>query len=1074
MNAELADQLFLPLGTPVAALALLALFGIATWAGVHVLRRPAAPWGRALHFALRVAIGYMALIAVADAARRYFVFATGWPVWAILLIGAAGVETVLALSALERSLVSARVGAALAILRALLVLLLAAMLCQPIRVVNFGRRVERNVAILLDESASMRVKESGLTPGEKVRLAETLSVEEASRLHRFDAIQLRLKRLQQQFAGQADWLATVPGTPAEPVSRFNRMDRRIREIRDSLRKAQDLLAEQTNAVAAALSAPFLKPAVPERAVMGEIAARLSADVYAEVTNSLQVIAMMYEKKKGAATNAPPEKPIDGPVLVMNALRRASSALVDLEPKLVQAGEAVDQAFFESLPEKDRKKIDAAVLHPRCDLARDLLLHHRVTNFEKGSTEPNLYERLRDKYGVRLYTFNSETVPTDVKALAASYSGAATNLVAAGPAQRTDLAGAIEHAAKDISPDRLAGILLMSDGRHNGAGQVEPAARTLGLKQVPIHSVVFGGGRRPPKDAGIVFAEAPDTVYTNDRVYISADIKLDGMAGTNVLVSLYSGQELVATTRVTAAGEAFRRRVQLADVPRTNGIYQYRLAVQETPDEVTYSNNTYSLPVNVIDERMRLLLVDGRPRWEFRYLKNLFTGRDSSVALQYLLFHPDQLAGTPPPEKIPASAARPVDECEATVLPETIEEWMKFDVVILGDVAPEELGDDAVKAIRRFVNDRGGTLVVIAGPVAMPHAFVGRPLAELLPVNFETSARPVMAGPESRFRIKLTAEGLDNAVMRLAVDPAENDRAWSEVPEIYWRHAVKGAKEGATVLAYALPAQGPDYMQPKFAGEIPDEETQRKRLQFQRDNPLIAVQHMARGRVMFLAFDHTWRLRYRVGDTYHHKFWGQVLRWGMGDKLPYGTPFIRLGAERARWLNDTGVKVRARLMKRDYTPIDKAAVAVSVFDGERRVLRKALQYVQDSPGVYATDLGILPVGEYRMELESPEAEAVLKADNLATVKSWFTVTSVFPFELSELAADRGLLARLASLTGGKIVEPSQASQMTDEFGPPYVTVRERWQYDFWNAWWFLVLLVALAGAEWALRKKVSLP
>jgi len=1072
MNAPLSTPLVLPAELPTILLVLLSLVGLAAWVGIHHLRRPATLRGQALHFALRAFVGWMAMIVVADTAQRHLVLATNWPIAPLLLLGAIGVEAVLAFYKLERTLVAPRVGQTLAGIRVAMVLLLTIMLCQPIRVFEFSKKVERNVAILLDDSASMRIKESGMTSGEKVRLAEMLSVKEAARAHHLDVVALRFKRIQQQLAGHGDWLVSIGQTPAEPVSRFNKMNKRIRTIRDSLRDARKSLTEQTNAVAAALSAPFLKADSPTRALLTEIDNRVTTDVYNRLGDALQVIDKMYEKPKDK--DKPVETPKNGPEKILDAVRKASAALVELEPKLTQAADALDDAFYESLSMKERKTIDDSALRIRCDLARDLLLHHRVTNFEKDSTEPNVLERLQDKYGVKLYTFNAEAAQTDVKALADSYVGSETNLTAAGPAQRTDIAGAIERVARETPADQLAGILLLTDGRHNGSGQVEPLARTLGLKQVPIHSVVFGGGQRPPIDAGIVFAEAPDTVYTNDRVYISADIKLDGMPGTNVLVSLYSGDSVVATTRVAAVGESFRKRVQLADDPKTNGLHLYRIAIQEMTNEVTFSNNTYSVPVTVMDDRTRLLIIEGRPRWEFRYLKNLFTGRDSSVTLQHVLFHPDEIAGMPPHEKIHASAARPAAECEATDLPENLEEWMKFDVILLGDVTPAELGEEGLKAIRKFVADRGGTLVVVSGPLAMPHAFGNTPLAELLPVNFTADERPVMAGPEPRYTVKLTAEGRDNAIMRLAVDPVENEKAWSGVPDVFWRHTVKSTKEGATVLAYALPATPPDFMQQKTVDEVPDEETQRLRLQYQRDNPLIVIQHTALGRVMFLAFDHTWRLRYRVGDTYHHKFWGQVLRWGTGDKLPYGTPFVRLGAERSRTLSDAGVKVRARLMKRDYAPVNDAKVAVNVFNGEQRVLRKALQYVPDSAGVYGTDLGILPVGDYRMELDSNDAEDILAAEGLKTVTSWFSVTAAFPFELAELAADRGLLSRIASLTGGKVVDPAQITQMTDEFGPPSVTVRERRQYDLWNAWWFLFLLVALAGTEWVVRKKVSLP
>ena len=50
-----------------------------------------------------------------------------------------------------------------------------------------------------------------------------------------------------------------------------------------------------------------------------------------------------------------------------------------------------------------------------------------------------------------------------------------------------------------------------------------------------------------------------------------------------------------------------------------------------------------------------------------------------------------------------------------------------------------------------------------------------------------------------------------------------------------------------------------------------------------------------GRVLFVGLDSTWRWRYKVGDLYHHRFWGQVVRWAASDQmLPAGNKYVRFG------------------------------------------------------------------------------------------------------------------------------------------------------------------------------------
>ena len=156
-------------------------------------------------------------------------------------------------------------------------------------------------------------------------------------------------------------------------------------------------------------------------------------------------------------------------------------------------------------------------------------------------------------------------------------------------------------------------------------------------------------------------------------------------------------------------------------------------------EVFATNNEYPFTVSVSSDQTRLLLVDGRSRWEFRYLKNLFDMRDRSVRLQYVLMEPDRITGQPPRAEIHAAAARPAEQSEATALPRELSEWLKFDVIILGDVNPQHLRPEDLEALRKFVFDRGGALIVIAGPNFMPRAYGGSVLEEMIPATLPPPA-----------------------------------------------------------------------------------------------------------------------------------------------------------------------------------------------------------------------------------------------------------------------------------------------------------------------------------------------
>ncbi|MCX5675612.1 MAG: hypothetical protein NTX87_11455 [Planctomycetota bacterium] len=141
----------LPPSIPTALVYCLAVAAIAAWVLAHRLSRGGVRKGVRnpttlrfltpfLTFAVRVAVGFVAMLAVAQALQRPLTLATNWPLWPIALGGAAAVEAVLALYAMERRTVSRSAGLALAALRVALVALVVMMLAQPETTAEAGPR----------------------------------------------------------------------------------------------------------------------------------------------------------------------------------------------------------------------------------------------------------------------------------------------------------------------------------------------------------------------------------------------------------------------------------------------------------------------------------------------------------------------------------------------------------------------------------------------------------------------------------------------------------------------------------------------------------------------------------------------------------------------------------------------------------------------------------------------------------------------------------------------------------------------------------------------------------------------
>jgi hypothetical protein len=453
-----------------------------------------------------------------------------------------------------------------------------------------------------------------------------------------------------------------------------------------------------------------------------------------------------------------------------------------------------------------------------------------------------------------------------------------------------------------------------------------------------------------------------------------------------------------------------------------------------------------------------------------------------VHLQYVLLNPDTIHRGPQPPTVYASASRPFGEAEATHLPQIHSEWQRFDVIILGDIPPNALSARDLAAIEEAVTKRGALLVCVAGPRYMPHGHDSRVLQDLLPVAYTPGSATRYETPEPAYRIQLTAAGREHAVTSQSTSRALNEELWSTFPAMRWRYFGAKLKDTAEVLAYAQPVGSA----PTVAGFTPDGspgsvEAAIQQLANQKnveaENAVISTIRAGLGKVLMLHFDQTWRFRYGVGDTYHHRFWGQVTRWGAGPNLRSGNDFVRVGTDRLSYTPNDAIEVTAKVLDPERRPVTDAGVEVEVWKDGERLRTQRLGYRTDSSGLYETSLsGLDAEGEYELKLVGDEVDEAIAAvpDGPKEISTeLLVVTTRNPVELAELTADRDFLNRATSMTGGKLAELDDLADLVNSFGAPKEVLKERRNITLWDKWPLLLAFFGLLTTEWVTRRRSGL-
>lgn len=440
-------------------------------------------------------------------------------------------------------------------------------------------------------------------------------------------------------------------------------------------------------------------------------------------------------------------------------------------------------------------------------------------------------------------------------------------------------------------------------------------------------------------------------------------------------------------------------------------------------QASVANDHASCTVAVVDDPLRVLLVDAEPRWDARYLATLLE-RDprSRVDRRYRSVR--------------------LARGERDLLPPTQEALDAYDAVILGDLAAADLAADDQEHLQRFVSARGGFVVLLSGPRGMPHSYGLGGIADLLPVR--AGGDPAQARRAVGVALPDEAGAAASPITAVLDDPELNRRLWSALPPLQWAMPAAIPKPGAEVLLRAEDAAR---------------------------SPVVVAHRHGAGRVLWLGSDETWRWRDRLGERVHQAFWLQALRWGLGSRLRGRDPRLQVAIDRVLVEPGERVGLQARAQTAEGLVVREAPLArVRRVDGpaDERVLD--LRELPDAAGLFHAELSGLREGRWKVTIESRHAELAGVTETRELL-----VRPRSDAEGVELSADPAHLQRLAAAGGGRsggpLELPALMREIAETLDPVYVPRRATWR--LWGGHGVLIAIVALLTLDWWLRRRSGL-
>jgi len=638
----------------------------------------------------------------------------------------------------------------------------------------------------------------------------------------------------------------------------------------------------------------------------------------------------------------------------------------------------------------------------------------------SSPHLSLLKRLEEKHVLRFYRFGDDLI---TQKLPEAGNALPPLKPRDGAASATRIGNALDQVARELTGQPVAGMVLLSDGGQNRGENPLQAAQRAGDMRLPVF-VIGLGDPAPPRDLAVTNILADEVVRKNDEVVVSVSVRQRGLAGTTAPLALTLGGKVVARRNLKLKGADQKLEVTLSFVPRRAGAYTLKAALPLQKGELAKQNNQKLWPLRVVDKKLKILYVEGAPRWEYRFLKNAIL-RDQTTRLSAILVDADPALGGE--GNVPIFG-----------FPQTKSALFQYDILILGDVPRGFFTAGELANIRDFVTDRGGSLLTIAGENFLPWEYKDSPLEDVWPVVIPARRQEILFSEP--FQLALTDVGARQPMMLLKSDRDLNRRVWNSLPGMYWCAVTDRAKPGAAVLATHPTRRGAD-------GPI----------------PLMAEQQVGEGTSFMSLVDSTWQWRFRVGDLYFYRFWGQVIRSLTPHELPGENRFTRVTTDRNSYPLGETVTVRARLLTPTYQPVRRAKVSATIEQSDGRRHPLTLESLPGAAGVYSAEWLPPEAGTYRAVVKGPKGTA--SAAN-------FVVEAV-DLEMQEPEQNEALLRRVAQVSGGAYLRLSEAAALPERLPDNPRRTTTRVERDLWSAPLPLLLFILLLTAEWGLRKAKGL-
>jgi uncharacterized membrane protein len=598
---------------------------------------------------------------------------------------------------------------------------------------------------------------------------------------------------------------------------------------------------------------------------------------------------------------------------------------------------------------------------------------------------------------------------------------------AGPA--THIGAILRQLAEETSDLPVGAVVLLSDGSDNASGIDADTLAALRNRHIPVHTVGFGA-EQSARDVEMDTATVAPRALADSRLAAVVRFHQRGYAGHQSRLVVRDDEHVLGSKNVTFAADGAPQSETVLFNVGAAGVKALQFTLEVQPGEQNVANNGLTRLVNVDAEQRSVLYLEGEPRWEYKFVRR---AADDDHILRLV-----SMLRTSENKLYRQNVQDPKELAEG--FPTRAQDLFAYQGLVIGSVEATYFTPAQRELIRQFVDVRGGGLLLLAGRFSLADGGWGASsLADVLPTVLPTSKNTFHVDPAN---VELTAAGAESTITRLVDDPVANTERWKKLPYLMDYQDAGTPKPGAAVLAN-LEAGG-------------------------RRMPLLVTEQYGRGRSAVIASSGTWRwqMSLPLADPSFSLFWQQLLRWLVTDS--HGRVHASVDAPELQ--DDGKTALSAEVRDENFQPLADAAVEAHILGPDGLSARVPLTPVPGAPGRYRAEWNADKSGDYltevtaeRAAVAAPHAVQLLGRD----VLSFRRVDGAA--ENFHTQQNRELLTRIATLTGARYWRPDELNTLADQISYSPAGISTHGTRSLWDMPVLLLLILALVGGEWLLRR-----